>query len=68
MSIFRRYTRDEWARLGLAGAYNDDLFKLVGPHQFKVIHGGNASRDVAAYGFESNFVDRRMQSVEFVPL
>ena len=67
------YAKHEWMSEGLAGAYNDDMFKLVGPEQFKISRGGNVSSDIAMYGlhnlagtFGGAFVEHWMHSHQYV--
>lgn len=46
-SAMGAYYVTAWAEQGLSGAYNDDMLKLIGPEQFKVVSGGSLAEQPA---------------------
>jgi hypothetical protein len=40
-AVLKNATLEDWKNKNLAGAYNDDFFKLIGSNQFSVLSGGN---------------------------
>ncbi|AJR09678.1 hypothetical protein H744_2c3027 [Photobacterium gaetbulicola Gung47] len=65
-TLHAQWYQQDWQRQGLSGAYNDDMAKLLGDNQFKVVSGGKINELPYVAGSQQAEYDYAMQLAGFL--